>query len=108
MDMSGWDNRGICFMTGLLNAAFAVGTPDCQSHLAEEINEPEKKVPLGVMIQIGSSFVTAFAYLIALFYSINDSRHPSILLVLLLLSPLSPVPILSAVCTDHVLKSMQW
>lgn len=31
----GWSD-GICFMTGLLNAAFAVGTPDCISHLAEE------------------------------------------------------------------------
>ncbi|KAJ5256605.1 hypothetical protein N7478_012709 [Penicillium angulare] len=31
----GWSD-GICFMTGLLNAAFAVGTPDCISHLSEE------------------------------------------------------------------------
>lgn len=71
-DLSGWNNDGICFLLGLINAAFAVGTPDCQSHLAEEINEPEKNVPKGIMLQIGSSFVTAFAYLIALFYSIND------------------------------------
>lgn len=31
----GWSD-GICFMTGLLNSAFAVGVPDCISHLAEE------------------------------------------------------------------------
>lgn len=31
----GWSD-GICFLTGLLNAAFAVGTPDCISHLSEE------------------------------------------------------------------------
>lgn len=31
----GWSD-GVCFMTGLLNAAFAVGTPDCISHLSEE------------------------------------------------------------------------
>ncbi len=31
----GWSD-GICFMMGLLNAAFAVGVPDCISHLAEE------------------------------------------------------------------------
>ncbi|KAI5777623.1 amino acid/polyamine transporter I [Geopyxis carbonaria] len=71
-DFSGWNNDGLCFMLGLINAAFAVGTPDCQSHLSEEINEPEKNVPKGIMLQIGTSFVTAFAYLIALFYSIND------------------------------------
>lgn len=31
----GWSD-GICFLSGLLNAAFAVGTPDCISHLSEE------------------------------------------------------------------------
>lgn len=31
----GWSD-GVCFMTGLLNASFAVGTPDCISHLSEE------------------------------------------------------------------------
>lgn len=31
----GWPD-GVCFMTGLLNAAFAVGVPDCISHLSEE------------------------------------------------------------------------
>lgn len=31
----GWPD-GICFVTGLLNAAFAVGVPDCISHLSEE------------------------------------------------------------------------
>jgi choline transport protein len=71
-DLSGWNNDGLCFLLGLINAAFAVGTPDCQSHLSEEINEPEKNVPKGIMLQIGSSFATAFVYLIALFYAIND------------------------------------
>lgn len=71
-DLSGWNNDGICFLLGLINAAFAVGTPDCQSHLSEEIAEPEKNVPKGIMLQIGSSFITAFVYLIALFYSISD------------------------------------
>lgn len=71
-DLTGWNNDGLCFLLGLINAAFAVGTPDCQSHLAEEINEPEKNVPKGIMLQIASSFATAFVYLVALFYSIND------------------------------------
>jgi amino acid transporter len=34
-ETGGWSD-GICFMMGLLNAAFAVGVPDCISHLAEE------------------------------------------------------------------------
>ena len=71
-DQTGWGNDGLCFLLGLINAAFAVGTPDCQSHVAEEIPKPERNVPKGIMIQIATSFVTAFIYLIALFYSIND------------------------------------
>jgi amino acid transporter len=34
-ETGGWSD-GICFLAGLLNSAFAVGTPDCISHLSEE------------------------------------------------------------------------
>ncbi|KAJ5480721.1 hypothetical protein N7539_006615 [Penicillium diatomitis] len=67
----GWSD-GICFMTGLLNAAFAVGTPDCISHLSEEVPKPERRVPQGIMLQMLTAFITSFIYLIALFYSIQD------------------------------------
>ncbi|KAE8321362.1 amino acid permease-domain-containing protein [Aspergillus sergii] len=63
---------GVSFMTGLLNAAFAVGVPDCISHLSEEVPNPEIKVPQGIMLQMLTAFTTAFIYLIALFYSIQD------------------------------------
>ncbi|KGO71707.1 Amino acid/polyamine transporter I [Penicillium italicum] len=67
----GWSD-GVCFMTGLLNAAFAVGVPDCISHLSEEVPKPEINVPQGIMLQMLTAFVTSFVYLIALFYSIQD------------------------------------
>ncbi|QQK41302.1 Amino acid/polyamine transporter I [Penicillium digitatum] len=67
----GWAD-GVCFMTGLLNAAFAVGVPDCISHLSEEVPQPEIQVPQGIMLQMLTAFVTSFVYLIALFYSIQD------------------------------------
>ena len=34
---TGYSNNGLVFLTGMLNGAFAVGTPDCLTHLAEEI-----------------------------------------------------------------------
>jgi hypothetical protein len=44
----GWSD-GVCFMTGLLNAAFAVGVPDCISHISEEgmseTGEKKRKPP---------------------------------------------------------------
>ena len=85
----GWSD-GVCFMTGLLNAAFAVGTPDCISHLSEEgiflaprvgknpantiliVPKPEVRVPQGIMLQMLTAFTSSFVYLIALFYSIQD------------------------------------
>ncbi|KAJ5389664.1 uncharacterized protein N7496_000732 [Penicillium cataractarum] len=71
-NMTGGWSDGICFMTGLLNAAFAVGTPDCISHLSEEVPKPERRVPQGIMLQMLTAFATSFVYLIALFYSIQD------------------------------------
>ncbi|KAA8648951.1 hypothetical protein EYZ11_005367 [Aspergillus tanneri] len=67
----GWSDS-ICFVTGLLNAAFAVGVPDCISHLSEEVLRPEVRVPQGIMLQMLTAFSSAFVYLIALFYSIQD------------------------------------
>lgn len=34
-ETGGWSD-GICFIMGLINAAFAVGVPDCLSHMSEE------------------------------------------------------------------------
>lgn len=34
---TGYTSNGFVFVAGMLNGAFAVGTPDCTSHLAEEI-----------------------------------------------------------------------
>ena len=34
---TGYSSNGFVFVAGMLNGAFAVGTPDCTSHLAEEI-----------------------------------------------------------------------
>lgn len=56
----------------MLNGAFSVGTPDCVSHLAEEIPRSRVNVPKAIAAQLGVGFVTGLFYLIAIFYSIND------------------------------------
>jgi len=63
---------GFVFVAGMLNGAYSVGTPDCTSHLAEEIPFPQRNVPIAILCQMGIGFITGFAYLIAIFYSIND------------------------------------
>ncbi|KKY18208.1 putative choline transport [Phaeomoniella chlamydospora] len=64
--------NGFVFVAGMLNGAYSVGVPDCVSHLAEEIPFPSRNVPIAIALQMIIGFVTAFAYLIAVLYSIND------------------------------------
>jgi choline transport protein len=63
---------GFVFVAGMLNGAYAVGTPDSTTHLAEEIPYPHKNVPLAIGLQMSIGFVTGLCYLVALMYSIND------------------------------------
>lgn len=69
---TGWDSKGFVFLAGMLNGAFAVGTPDCVSHLAEEIPRPRRNIPLAIAAQMVIGFITAFCYMIAIFYAINN------------------------------------
>ncbi|KAG4420678.1 hypothetical protein IFR04_006166 [Cadophora malorum] len=70
-NMAGYSD-GFVFVAGMLNGAFAVGTPDCVSHLAEEIPNPSRNIPKAMLFQFIIGFTTAFFYLISLFYSIQD------------------------------------
>jgi choline transport protein len=72
LNNTGWKSGGFVFIAGMLNGAYAVGTVDAPSHLAEEIPNPSRNVPMAIGAQMVIGFLTAFLYLIALFYGIND------------------------------------
>lgn len=63
---------GFVFLAGMLNGAYAIGTPDSVAHLAEEIPRPHVNVPKAIGLQMGIGFISALAYLVAILYSIND------------------------------------
>ena len=73
-----WDNQlgyssdGFTFLLGMLNGAYAVGTPDCVTHLAEEIDSAGRNLPIVLLCQISVGFVTAICYMTAMFYAITD------------------------------------
>ncbi|EMD86901.1 hypothetical protein COCC4DRAFT_141061 [Bipolaris maydis ATCC 48331] len=71
-NQTGWSSDGFVFCAGMLNGAFAVGTPDCVSHLAEELPRPRTNIPKAILAQYAVGFLTAFCYIIAIFYSVND------------------------------------
>jgi len=72
VNQTGWSSDGFVFCAGMLNGAFAVGTPDCISHLAEEIPRPRVNVPKAILAQYVVGFFSAFFYIITIFYSVND------------------------------------
>ena len=68
----GYSSNGFVFLMGMLNGAYAIGTPDCVSHLAEEIPKPEINVPKAIALQMTIGFVTTLCYMIAIFFAVND------------------------------------
>ncbi|CAK7219865.1 hypothetical protein SEUCBS140593_004037 [Sporothrix eucalyptigena] len=68
---TGWSG-GIAFLTGVLNGAFTIGTPDSISHMAEEVKNPRRNVPLGILLQIGLGFLSALCFAIVLGYAVSD------------------------------------
>ncbi|KAF2736306.1 amino acid transporter [Polyplosphaeria fusca] len=71
-NQTGWTSNGFVFCAGMLNGAYAVGTPDCVSHLAEELPRPRINIPKAILAQYVVGCLTAFLYVIAIFYSVND------------------------------------
>ncbi|KAJ9658202.1 hypothetical protein H2201_007875 [Coniosporium apollinis] len=71
-NQSGYTSDGLVFLMGMLNGAYAVGTPDCVSHLAEEVPRPRINIPKAIAAQMVTGLITAFCYLVAIFYSISD------------------------------------
>ncbi|KAL9623982.1 MAG: hypothetical protein Q9160_001735 [Pyrenula sp. 1 TL-2023] len=68
---TGWSG-GVAFLTGILNGAFTVGTPDSVTHIAEELPNPRRDLPRAIFAQIILGAFTAFFFIIALFYGISD------------------------------------
>lgn len=67
-----YTQQGFVFVMGMLNGAYSVGTPDCSSHLAEEIPQPSRNIPKAILAQMGVGFITGILYMIAIFYAIQD------------------------------------
>lgn len=70
-NVTGW-NDGVAFILGILNGAFAIGTPDSVSHLAEESLDPSRDLPRAIATQIILGTLTSFGFAIALFYGVQD------------------------------------
>ncbi|KAJ5812682.1 hypothetical protein N7474_008983 [Penicillium riverlandense] len=68
---TGWTDS-ICFITGLVTPAFSFGGLDATMHLVEETLSPKKAVSRAICYTVGMGFVTAFLFVIATVYCIQD------------------------------------
>ncbi|OMP84874.1 Choline transport protein [Diplodia seriata] len=67
---TGWTSNGIAFIVGLVNTNWAFACLDCATHLAEEVHQPERMIPIAIMGTVGIGFVTSWTYSVAMFFSI--------------------------------------
>ena len=57
-NQTGWSS-GVAFLTGVLNGAFTIGTPDGVTHMAEELPNPKKDLPKAIAAQLGLGVLSA-------------------------------------------------
>ncbi|KAM0750325.1 choline transport protein [Meredithblackwellia eburnea MCA 4105] len=72
VNATGYQSNGVAFLTGVLNGAFVIGTPDSITHMAEELPFPRTQLPIGIAAQIILGTISAFAFCVALMYGISD------------------------------------
>lgn len=69
---TGWNNNAIALIVGLINPNWAFNGLDCACHMAEEINCPERLIPIAIMSTVGIGFFTAWLFAISMMFSITD------------------------------------
>ncbi|KAF1939146.1 amino acid transporter [Clathrospora elynae] len=67
---TGWQQGGIAFIVGLVNTNWSFACLDCATHLAEEVHQPERMVPVAIMGTVTIGFVTSWFFSMAIFFSI--------------------------------------
>lgn len=69
---TGWSSSGIAFIVGLINPNWSFSCLDAATHMAEELLEPERQIPIAIMGTVAIGFVTSFIYAVSMFFSIRD------------------------------------
>ncbi|KAF8609631.1 amino acid transporter [Ceratobasidium sp. AG-I] len=69
---TGWENNVIAFIVGLINPNWSFACLDVATHMAEEIHNPERMIPLSILATVGIGLVSALGYSIAIFFSMSD------------------------------------
>ncbi|KAF5003749.1 hypothetical protein FDECE_9720 [Fusarium decemcellulare] len=74
---TGWTQNGIAFIVGFINVNWGFSCLDTATHMAEEIRNPEKMIPIAIMGTVGIGFVTSFCFIISMLFSLTDFESVS-------------------------------
>lgn len=72
VDLSGWNNKGVVFLIGLLTPGYMYAGIDGAIHLAEEAVNAREAVPKALLSTWAVGFVTSFIAAVACMYSAQD------------------------------------
>ncbi|KAF7591542.1 hypothetical protein BBP40_001421 [Aspergillus hancockii] len=72
VNSTGWPSDGIAFVIGLINPNWVFACLDSATHLAEEVHEPERNIPIAILATVAIGFTTSWFYCIAMFFSVHD------------------------------------
>ncbi|TWU77414.1 hypothetical protein ED733_006447 [Metarhizium rileyi] len=73
VNRSGWDNDGVSWLVGLISAVYPFLGYDAACHLAEELPQPSRNVPLAMMASVLVNGIMGLAYVIVLLYSAGST-----------------------------------
>ncbi|ODH52696.1 hypothetical protein GX48_01182 [Paracoccidioides brasiliensis] len=72
---TGWKSDGIAFIVGLMNPNWVFACLDSATHMAEEVANPERSIPIAICGTVFIGFTTAWFYCMSMFFSLSDFQR---------------------------------
>ncbi|OBT99911.2 hypothetical protein VE01_02203 [Pseudogymnoascus verrucosus] len=69
---TGWKENGVAFLIGLINTNYPFAALDCATHVAEEVSNPERAIPIALLGTVAIGFSTAWLFAVSMMFSIHD------------------------------------
>ncbi|KAJ1534782.1 hypothetical protein HK405_015962, partial [Cladochytrium tenue] len=71
-NFTGWDNSGLVFMLGFLQAVYSLEGSETSAQIAEEAHNAEWTAPVAIASSIAGSWVVGLLYLLALNFNVQS------------------------------------
>lgn len=72
VNSTGWKSDGMAFIVGLINPNWIFACLDSATHMAEEVPQPERNIPIAILATVAIGFTTSWFYCISMFFSLKD------------------------------------